>query len=179
MTAELNTLEAAELSKGAASLFHEGLTREGYIAKLSEGALFDDALKYTAHTLGGRPCIEWALSCARQLQPHPKPQEQEAFTAVEKWLADPTDANRRTAKFASEKAQLTTSAGCLAMAVFFIEGSIAPPEREHVPVPPHVAEKLAASAVILAVVEQPKQAVERYQRCLELARDHTATMMEQ
>lgn len=169
MTAESNKLESADLSEEATGLFSQELTPEGYIAKLSGAALFIDAIKYLAHTIGGRPCIEWSLSCIRSLTPNPPSEERRAIAAVENWLADPTDANRRTAKFAAEEAELSTPAGCLAMAVFFTEGSIAPPERDHVPVPPHVAEKMAAAAVILGVVEEPKEAVERYRRCLELA----------
>ena len=170
MTAESNMLETAELSEAAAGLFDEKLTPESYIAKLSDVGLFDDAIKYLAHTLGGRACMDWSLGCLRLLHPTTTPVEQEATTAVENWLADPTDANRRTAKSASEKAKLATPAGCLAMAVFLAEGSIAPIERDPVPVPPHVAEKVAASAVILAVVAEPTQMSERYARCLELAR---------
>lgn len=167
MMAEL--LESAELSDEATGLFHAELTPEQYVAKLSEVDLFPDALKYLAHTLAGRASIAWSLSCLRSLQPNPNRREQEALTAIETWLADPSDANRRTAQFASENANLATPAGCLAMAAFFTEGSIAPPERDHVPVPPHVAQKLAAAAVILAVVQQPKEAAERYRRCLEVA----------
>jgi hypothetical protein len=53
------------------------------------------------------------------------------------------------------------------MAVFFSEGSsIAPPELTAVPAPPQVAQKIAAAGIILAVVEEPEKAPERYQRCL-------------
>jgi hypothetical protein len=163
------TLQSAELSEDAIGLLGNEPNRDRDVAKLSEAGLLIDAVKYLAHTLGGRLCIAWSLSCVRLLEPNPEPDEQQALTAIEKWLADPTDANRRTAKFAAEQAELSTPAGCLAMATFFAEGSIAPPERDHVPVPPHVTEKMAGAAVILAVVEQPEQAAERYRRCLQLA----------
>ncbi len=166
---ESNTLRSADLSEDAIELVGNEPNADRYLGKLSEAGLLVDAVKYLAHTLGGRSCIAWSLSCVRLLEPNPKADQQQVLMAVEKWLADPTDANRRTAKFAAEEAEVSTPAGCLAMAVFFTEGSIAPPERDHVPVPPHVGERMAGAAIILAVVEQPEQAAERYRRCLQLA----------
>lgn len=163
------TLTAAELSEDAAVLFdNEEMPAEGYMKKLSQAGLFSDAVKFRAHTLSGRECVAWSLSCVRLLQPNPKPAEQDALKAVERWLAEPTEAHRRTCKSAAEIAELATAAGCTAMAVFFSEGSIAPPEREHVPVPPHVAQKISAGAIILGVVSEPKDSEDRFKRCLEL-----------
>jgi hypothetical protein len=165
----LEALTPAELSEDAIAIYGEDLTARDYVQKLSERGLFPDAVKYLAHTLHGHFYIEWSLSCVRSLQLKHTAAEQESLAAAEKWLADPTDPNRRAAQAAAEKAELTTAAGCVGMAVFFCEGSIAPPERDPVPAPPHVAKKIAAGAIILAVAKEPEKAVERYKSCLQLA----------
>lgn len=165
------TLAAAELSQEAADLYAPDATHDSFIKKLSAGALFADAVTYTAHTLTPQACVKWSLSCLRTLQTKTNEPGAHAISAVDQWLADPSDAHRRACKAAAEKAGLKSAAACLAMAVFFSEGSIAPPERDHVPVPPGVAQKISASAIILAVVEDPKQATARYEKCLALARE--------
>jgi len=138
------------------------------VSDLAAAGLFPDALKVLAHSLGGRKCIAWALACLRELKVS-TPKQEVAVAAVEKWLAEPNDDNRRAAQAASEQAQISTPAGCIALAAFFSEGSIAPKGANEVPPPPHVAEKIAAGGVLLAVVSEPTKAAERYQRCIALA----------
>ena len=166
----------AELSEDANRAFRENSSPAEYLAQLSDAGLFPDAVKYWAHALEGRSCVLWSLSCIRKLRPDPAPPEQAAIQAIEKWLAEPNDENRRAAKLAAEEADLSTPAGCVAMAVFFSEGSIAPPQREAVPPPPHLAEKVAAGGILLAVVDDPVNAVERYELCVQLGREVAAGM---
>lgn len=163
------TLAAAELSQEAADLFAPDLTHGGFVEKLSAAALLPDAVTYMAHSLRPRECVKWSLSCLRALKTKTNEPGTDAMASVDRWLADSTDANRRACRSAAEKAGLKNAAGCLAMAVFFSEGSIAPPERDKVPVPSGVAQKMSAGAIILAVVEDPKQADTRYRQCLALA----------
>jgi len=130
---------------------------------------FTEAINQQARSLQPRACIEWSLACIRKLQSKPEPPEQQALDAVEKWLADPSDANRRTAKAASDEAGLRTPAGCVALAVFFSEGSISPADKHDVPPPPDVTAKIAAGGIILAAVKDPANSAERLQTCLKLA----------
>jgi hypothetical protein len=156
----------ADLSEDAHRLLSPGETSAAFLKNLAGAGLFPDAVKFLAHSLGGRKCISWSLACLGELKPAPPKQEELAFAAVEKWLADPNDANRRAAQNAAEQAKLSTPAGCVALAAFLTEGSIAPPGASEVLPPPHVAEKIAAGGVLLAVVLQPDKAAERYWRCL-------------
>lgn len=162
-------LERAELSDDAKKIFREEVSSEQYISSLSGANLFSDAVKYRAHSLPPRSCIEWSVSSIRQLQPKPGPPEEQALQAIEKWIAEPNDANRRLCKTLAEQAPLSTAAGCAAMAVFFAEGSIAPAGRDDVPPPPNLTGKIAASGIILAVVGDPANAAERYRTSLQLA----------
>lgn len=168
--AELSeTVAQAELSPEAVELFGPDLAADVYAKKLSAAELYPDAVAFTAHGLGAFDSIKWASACLRTLlQSSSATTASEAMASVDAWLAEPNDHSRRASKAAAEKAGLKTAPGCLAMAVFFAEGSIAPPERDHVPVPPGVAQKLASAAVILAVVDNPRQVAERYRQCLAL-----------
>lgn len=167
-TVSSDALAVADLSDDAKKILHQTSTPAGDIAQLTKAGLFPDALKYLAQALEAGPCITWSVACARQVQAHFTQQEQEALTAVEKWLAQPDDENRRASQAAAEEAQLSSPAGCIAMATFFAEGSIAPRGLAEVPPPPHLAQKMASAAVILAVTKEPEKAAERYQQCVQI-----------
>jgi len=157
----------AELGEEAQSVLRPDANSAGFVRDLATAGLFPDALKVLAHALGGRKCIAWSLACLDELKPS-SPKQELAYGAVKKWLAEPNDANRRAAQDAAEQAKISTPAGCIALAAFFSEGSIAPKGASEVPPPAYVAEKIAAGGVLLAVVLEPQKAAERYQRCLEI-----------
>jgi uncharacterized protein DUF6931 len=167
-------VERAGLSEDAKSVFRENLTSAEYTSRLSEAGLFPDAVKCWAHALDGRSCVIWSLSCIRKLRPNTSPPEEAAMKTIERWLAEPNDENRRAAKAAADEAELSTPAGCVAVAVFFSGGSIAPPQQPEVFPPPHLTAKIAAGGILLAVVAEPAKAIERYQLCLQLGRDIVA-----
>ena len=54
--------------------------------------------------------------------------DQGSLDATEKWIAQPTEENRRAAMSAAEAADVGTAAGCAGVAAFFSGGSLAPPE---------------------------------------------------
>lgn len=157
----------AELSEEAQSVLRPDASSSAFVSDLAAAGLLPDALKVLAHALGGRKCIAWSLACLQELKLSTSKQEV-AIAAVEKWLAEPNDDNRRAAQEAAQQVKLSTPAGCIAQAVFFSEGSIAPKGANEVPPPPYVAEKIATGGVLLAVVLEPKMAAERYQRCIEV-----------
>jgi uncharacterized protein DUF6931 len=157
----------AELDEKAQNVLRPDVNSAGFIRDLAKAGLFPEALKVLAHALGGRKCIAWSMACLGELKPS-SPKQEVAVAAIEKWLAEPNDANRRAAQAAAEQAKISTPAGCIALAVFFSEGSIAPTGASEVPPPPYVAEKIAAGGLQMAVVLQPDKAAERYQRCLDL-----------
>jgi hypothetical protein len=131
--------------------------------ELVGAGLLVDAVRFLAQAVGPARAVTWALACVRELRAE---KNGTALAIFEAWLADPSDANRRAAANAAEDGPEKS----LGLAIFFSGGSIAPPEVNPIPAPPHVAEKLAAGAIMLAVVsENPEHAVERYRRCIELA----------
>jgi uncharacterized protein DUF6931 len=154
-----------ELSEEAQSILRPDASSAAFVKDLAAAGLFPDALKVLAHSLGGRQCIAWSLACLQELKLS-TPKQEVAVAAVEKWLAEPNDDNRRAAQDAAQQAKISTPAGCIAQAVFFSEGSIAPKGANAVPPPAYVGQKIAAGGVLLAVVSEPAKAAERYQRCI-------------
>ena len=139
---------------------------------LSMAGLSSDALTLIAAALPPREGVWWAsvavreavnVATSRAAAPPPpgkrpslppRAVELTALTAVEQWIADPSDANRRAAWDAGQAAELSTAVGCACTAAFFTGGSIASPQSPMAVPPPagaHVS--LAAAAVLLSAVE--------------------------
>lgn len=138
-----------------------------YLDHLISGGLLAEAVRFVANAMEPALSIEWALDCLTKLQATQRPDARRAaFAATEKWLKSKEDTDRRAAKELAEQAGLDTPEGCLAMAVFLAGGSIAPSTAPDVEAPAHVSQRLAAGAVTLAVVQDPKRATERHQSVL-------------
>lgn len=161
---------AAELSHEARQLLRADMTPAAYLEQLSGAGLFADGLKFLACVLGARLSVAWAAVSIRELEGAAEQggKREAVLKAVDDWVADRSDEKRRAAKDAADAGAVKTPEGCVAMAAFFSEGSMAPAHVQSVPAPPRVAEKLAAGGVLLAVVKQPENAAERFKRCLAL-----------
>lgn len=156
-------IEHAELSDAAQTKLRPDATPSAFMRELVSEGLMVDAVRFLAQAIGPARAITWALACLRELRTE---NNGNAFAILDAWAADPSDTNRRAAANAAEDGPEKS----LGLAIFFSGGSIAPPEVNPVSPPPHVAEKLAAGAIMLAVVaEKPEQAAERYRRCIEIA----------
>jgi hypothetical protein len=158
-------IELAELGDDAKAMLQPSHGPRQYMQALVEGALHADAVRFLAHALPKREGIWWAWVCARRASGDPpSPLAKDALDATERWITQPTDANRRAAMRAAEAAGVASPAGCTALAVFLSGGSLGP---EHTPpVPP--GELLAAKAICGAVVSsavsgEPAKAPERFQ----------------
>jgi hypothetical protein len=159
-------IEAAELSDEAAKRLRPEISPSAFMRELVGAGLMPDAVKFLAIAIGPKRAVAWALACIRELRAERFPEAGPALAVFDAWAADPSDANRRAAANAAEDGPEKA----LGMAIFLSGGSIAPPEVNPVPPPPRAAEKLAAGAIVLAVVgEEPEKAAERYQRCIEIA----------
>src|SRR5690606_18599095 len=112
---------------------------DSYITELIDGGQMADAVRVLAALLPAREAIWWAWMCARTTAgEEATPEVVAALGAIENWLREPSDQNRRAAMEAGEVADLATPAGCVALATFFSGGSIAPAEVDPVPPPPFV-----------------------------------------
>ena len=144
--------ERFELSEAGAALLNERDTPDRLLSLLLANGLHDDAVRLVAHSQPMKELIGWALSCVKLAYGETgRVAERDALAAVEAWLAQPGNEARRTAFEASEKAKLGNPAGCLAAAVFFTGGNIAPPESPNeTPSPAGVAAQLASTSILVA-----------------------------
>ncbi len=154
----------AELGEQAMALLRPNLHPLEFLALLMENALYPDAVRFIAHALPRREAVWWAWVCARRAAgENPRPKIKAALDATERWIAQPTDDNRRSAMGAAEKAELGTAAGCAGLAAFFSGGSLAPPDAPAVPPGEFLAAKAVSGAVIFAAVaKEPERAPEQF-----------------
>jgi hypothetical protein len=154
----------AELGDEAMALVSPDLHPLDFVALLMEKKFYPDAVRFIAHALPKREAVWWAWVCARRSAgEQPPPKIKGALDATERWVAQPTDDNRRLAMAAAEKAELGTAAGCAGLAAFFSGGSLAPPEAPPVPPGEFLAAKAVSGAVIFAAVaKEPERAPERF-----------------
>ena len=154
----------AELGEEAMALVRPDLHPLDFVALLMEKKFYPDAVRFIAHALPKREAVWWAWVCARRSAgEQPPPKIKGALDATERWVAQPTEDNRRLAMAAAEKAELGTAAGCAGLAAFFSGGSLAPPEAPPVPPGEFLAAKAVSGAVIFAAVaKEPERAPEKF-----------------
>jgi hypothetical protein len=163
---QLATISA--IGEDARMLLREGMAPREFAELLIAGGRFPDAVRLLAHALPKRESVWWAWVCARRAAgPDPVPPIQSSLAATEKWIAQPTEENRRVAMQAAESAGLDTAAGCAGMAAFFCGASIAPPQAPPVPPGAYDSAKAVAGAVTLASVAAPEKIEESFRTFLQ------------
>jgi hypothetical protein len=156
----------AELGEEAAALLRPDLHPAEYISLLVEKKLFPDAVRFLAHALPKREAVWWAwVSARRAAGDNPPPKIKASLDATEKWIAQPSDENRRAAHTAAEAAKFSTPAGCAGLAAFFSGDSLAPPDLPPVPPGEFLTAKAVSGAVIFAAVSpEPAKAPEKFKQ---------------
>lgn len=165
--------EIAKLEKGATALLTPEISHRAFVAKMMEAEQFQDAVRYVAHALPKREGVWWAwVTAKRAAGPEPEPKIKESLDATERWIAQPTDPNRRVAFEKAEKAEISTPAGCSGAAAFFAGESLAPPNLQAVPPGEWDTAKAIAGAVMIAVVsKEPEKAKEKFQAAIQQGLD--------
>jgi hypothetical protein len=156
--------ERAKLEEEAKALLKDELTPRQFLELLIGKELFLDAIRFLAYVLPKREAVGWGCLCVRQiLGTQDASKISEAHVAVERWVSNPDEENRRAAKIAADKEGLESPSACLALAAFFSGGSMAPANLEPVAAPDHVTPQVVAGAIIAcAVKNQPEKAPEKY-----------------
>jgi hypothetical protein len=156
------------LGEEAGPLLREAMTPAQFLDLLTATHHYRDATTFLAHALPKREAVWWGCLCVRATCGSEAPPRVAAtLQAAEKWVADPSEDNRRAAMAAAEAAGLGTAAGCAAVAAFWSGGSLGPPNVAVIPPPESLTAKGVAGAVMLAAVEtEPEKAPEKYRRFL-------------
>ena len=156
------------------SLLRPGMTAQDFLAALIEQQHLLDAVTFMAAALPKREAVWWGLVCAREPRDGGalSASDAAALAAALQWVREPTDANRRAAKDAADATEYTTPAGLVALATFFADGSLAPPDVQPVPPEEHLTAQTVRSAVIAAaVIHAPQHADDHYRAFLQHALD--------
>jgi hypothetical protein len=168
-------VSVAEMTEEAVALLQPHAQPLEYIGVLMDKKMYPDAVRFLAHALPKREAVWWAWMCARKSSgDNPPPKIKAALTATEKWIADPSDVNRRAAMEAAETAEFATAAGCAGLAAFFSGESLAPPDLPPVPPGEFLPAKAVSGAVLCAAMGgDPKETPERFQNYISQAIDVT------
>ena len=172
--AKVTAKTAAEVCKNfglgeeAKKLLRADMTPAQFLNTLMEKQQFLDAVRFLAHALPKREAVWWACQCGRAVvDKNPPPKIAAAFQSAEKWVVDPSEANRRAAMTAAEGAEFKTPAGCTAVAAFWSGGSLGPPNTPVVPPGEYLTAHGVGAAIMLAAVQtEPEKATEKYRKFL-------------
>lgn len=161
-------LKHFELSEEAAAIADQAAPPARFIEAMTRAGFFNDAVKFLAHGLPKREAVWWACLAARHALPAaPDPDHEAAVVAAEAWAARPTEEHRVIARQLAEKTAFKTAASWAATAAWWSAGSMAEPGQPEVPPPPYLYAQAVASAICLAaVLPDPINADQRYQRYL-------------
>lgn len=158
-TMRASTLVAAlELGEAALGLLEAETKPRQYINTLAEKGLYADAIKVMAAALDKAAAVRWGLACV-QADGAPTKAKSDAVcrAAVEAWLAEPSEKNRRLAMNLSETSGLTSAYHWLAAATGWSGGSLAPAEFDEVRPPEHLTAVAVACAIRLAAQTDPEK----------------------
>jgi len=156
--------DVANVSDDGKQVLQPGHTPPHYLSALTGAGLGADAVRLLAHALPRREGVWWAWATAKKAAGDTPPAPvKAALDATERWIAQPTEDNRRQAHARAEAAGFDTPAGCAALAAFLSGPTVAPAHIEQpVPPPDYGAAKAIAGAVIVAAVSgDPAKAPEQ------------------
>lgn len=145
------------LSGDGRKLLQPDITPEQFMDVLVENKLYPDAVQLLGHYLPKRQAVWWALTCVKQGLTEVTPVVEEAFKATEKWIADPSEENRKATLKAADEADASTPAGAAALAAFYSEGLPKTEDPKANARAFFMTAKLASAAVLLAATGRPEE----------------------
>lgn len=143
----------------------DGESTEAFARRCAKNSASNDCLHFLARALPKRLGIWWAIQCLRDVNAVAGPLDPQILDAAEKWVQAPSEKLRREVMKLAEAAETSTAASWTGIAIFWIHGSMAPPEAPVIPAGPELSGKALSGSVILAAVcEQPEKAPEKRER---------------
>lgn len=138
------------------------LTPRQFLDVLVEKKMHGDGIQFVAHCLPKRQGVWWALQCAKQVAgEQPPPPVINAIRATERWIAEPSDENRKATLPAAEQADTGSAPGCAAMAAYYSDGMAQSPDPQVNEKASFMTSKLVSASVLLAATADAEKAKER------------------
>lgn len=173
--ARITAASASEVCRGykpapeALALLTEGVEPAGFVEVLAGAGLDAEARRFLAQALPKRESVWWAVLALDEFAPPAVAAQAEVLDAARRWVADPTDANRRDAWAVAQAGELDNPAGLVALAVFFGGDSLAPLDLPPIAPAGYLTGDAVATALTLAtVMNEPRRAPERSNALLRL-----------
>src|SRR5690349_8347185 len=95
----------AQLGDEAMALARPEMHPVDFVMLLMNQKLYSDAVRFLAHAMPRREAVWWGWMCARRVSEQKStPPVKAALEITEKWIAQPSEENRRAAHAAAEKA---------------------------------------------------------------------------
>ncbi len=166
----------ADIDEAVRATFPPGAPHRAVVQQMVTAALFPEAVRFVAHALPRREGVWWAwVTAKRAAGPTPEPPIKAVLEATERWIAQPSDGNRRAAWEAAQAADVGTPAGCAGAAAFFSGESVAPVGVQALPPGEFDAAKMIAGAIMLsALVTEPEKAPEKFLAAIQQGLDVVA-----
>lgn len=161
--------KAAEISKYFAlsddgkKLLEPEMMPDQFAEVLAKEKQYPDAIQMIAHYLPKRQGVFWALHCARQ---DPAPQGPDADAAIkttERWIADPSEDNRKACLKAAEAVDTSTPVGSAALAAYYSDGLPRTEDPKTNAKAYFMTAKLVGGSVMLAATADREQAMARFE----------------
>ncbi|QMW23362.1 DUF6931 family protein [Sandaracinobacteroides saxicola] len=116
------------------------------------------ATRFVAQCLPRMEALRWVAAALGSMKDVTDPKRLVARKAVNRWLAEPSDANRRLAFDAGQAAGFATAEGAACLAVFLSGGSLAPATQEQgvQPAPGSFGQAVAGAVMMAMLNNDPK-----------------------
>jgi hypothetical protein len=139
---------AVTLSDPARALLTEGLQADAFLDALIAGSRWEDAVRFLAAWLTPVQSVAWGCECLKAAGASRLTAAQRAaLEAAERWVIEPTEEHRRASQAAAEALGGRSPAGWLALAAFWSEGSIGPPDAPEIPAVPGMSARAVGTTV--------------------------------
>jgi hypothetical protein len=143
----------AAVSSSARAVLRTGANVRRCLDELMKLGLQADALALVARTLPKRYAVAWACDCLKTAfasDPQTTDVDRAGLALAQKWLADPTDENRRAAMDFAEADELGSPGAWVAASAGWCGGSLLPRGYDVVAPPDHLPSEAAVAALRLA-----------------------------
>ncbi|MDB4392104.1 hypothetical protein N9006_02025 [bacterium] len=161
-----------ELSEDAVELSNESQTREELVEVLKSESLFEDAIRLQADILETATAIKWANQAIANLVGEELTEtDRTAVDAVNRWIEEPTEENRRLNEALAEKLDYAGIGGAITAAVFLSGGSIGASDLGHDidPEPYSAGQALTVALLLAALDEDPDETETQFKLILDMA----------
>lgn len=146
-----SVLTGVPLSDAAKTLLSDDIKAAAFLDALLADSLLDDAAKFVAAWLPRPESVRWGCACvAEAMDSQLTAAQRAAHAAAAAWAAEPNEDLRRAAQQAADAVGGKTPAGWLALAAFWSDGSIGPPDAPEVRAPEGIRAKMVGMAVVTA-----------------------------